>query len=243
MKKILLLLPLIALLCSGLRVPDNEDIIAKTINSDSPYYYPNLLRRYMANDTTLTQTEYHYLYYGFTYTRDYRPLVSIPAKDDILRIFEFNAQPTREDFVRIIESAQEVMKYDPFSPSNLNFLVYAYGSLGDTVNEKIYFDKFLKVMNTIDESGTGEKESSPKHVLMFSHANDFVTAKGYGAKSSQLVSNKVEYIFYNQRAENGDRGMYFDYSRVYLVRPDEIPEREKGWTLNNAVPLGKNKDN
>ncbi len=239
MKKVLLLLPLIVLVCSGLRVPNEEDIIAKTINSDSPYYYPNLLRRYMADDTTLTAEEYHYLYYGFTYTQDYRPLVSIPAKDDILRIFESGGQPTYENLVRIIESAREVMKYDPFSPSNLNYLVFAYGSLGDTVNEKIFHDKFSKVIHTIDESGTGKKESSPKHVLTFSHANDFVTAQGMGVKNSQLVSNKVEYIFFNNRPESGERGMYFDYSRAYMVRPEDIPEQERGWKLNNTLPLGK----
>ncbi len=239
MKKICLLLPLFALLCAGYKIPDEEDIIAKTLDGNSQYYYPNLMMRYVGGDTTLTLTDYHYLYYGYTYTKEYKPLANIPAKDNILRIFEkAQDQPTRDDLLQLIEYAKQVMVADPFSPSNLNYLVYAYGSIGDTVNEKIYYDKFTKVIDAIDNSGKGDKEASPKHVLMFSHANDFVTVKGYGVKSSHVVSNKVEYIFYNERAENGDRGMYFDYSRVYLVRPDEIPKRERSWQIN-SIPIGK----
>ena len=243
MKKLILILPIIAFLFSGFTIPDENDIISKTINNNSPYYYPNLMARYMAGDTTLTLEDYHYLYYGYTYTKEYRPLESIPAKDEILRVFDRNGnkQPNYEDMLKIIDYAQQVIKSDPFSPSNINYLIYAYGSIGDTINEKIYYDKFEKIINTIDNSGSGKSENSPKHVLMFSHANDFVTAKGMGVKSSHVVSNKVEYIFYKDREKGDDRGMYFDYSRVYLIRPDEIPQKKRSWSIN-SIPIGKNKE-
>ena len=63
MKRILiLLLALLPVLAMAQRVPDNEDVLAKTIDASSPYYYPRLMERYIHGDTTLTLDDYHYLY-------------------------------------------------------------------------------------------------------------------------------------------------------------------------------------
>ena len=46
----------------GVRTPDNEDILARTINVDSPYYLDNLMAKYLAWQQPLTYEEMHYLY-------------------------------------------------------------------------------------------------------------------------------------------------------------------------------------
>ena len=50
---LLLLLPAIA----AAKVPDEEDILARTMDSSSPYYYTGLMMRYNAGDATLTDAE------------------------------------------------------------------------------------------------------------------------------------------------------------------------------------------
>ena len=93
------------------------------------------------------------------------------------------------------------------------------------------------MLRTIESSGTGEKESSPMHVLWFSHAADVLYARGLDIKSREVVSRTCEYIFLTMKDEKGNLGYYFDFSRVYWVRSEQPLQPEKrGWTINN-IPL------
>lgn len=220
------------------RVPDNEDILVRTIDIDSPYYIDRLMAKYLVWEEPLSAEEMHYLYYGYAYSDLYRPLEPISAEDKVLSIVEeIMSDPTEERMRRLVVAAQEVMERDPFSPKNLNFLAFAYGSLGDGKNERKCFERLEAVLRTIENSGSGVRESSPMHVLWFSHAADVLFAKGLSIKTREVVSRTVEYIFLTERDKEGNLGYYFDFSRVYWVRT-ELPEakEKRGWRLNN-MPL------
>ena len=220
------------------RVPDNEDILVRTIDIDSPYYIDRLMAKYLVWEEPLSAEEMHYLYYGYAYSDLYRPLEPISAEDKVLSIVEeIMSDPTEERMRRLVVAAQEVMERDPFSPKNLNFLAFAYGSLGDGKNERKCFERLEAVLRTIENSGSGVRESSPMHVLWFSHAADVLFAKGLSIKTREVVSRTVEYIFLTERDIEGNLGYYFDFSRVYWVRT-ELPEvkEKRGWRLNN-MPL------
>ena len=83
---ILLAAVLAAPALSGQVAPDNDDIFEQTINNESPYYYPALMLRYNSGDTTLTEKDYYYLYYGYAFSDDYHPLAPIPAEDKVLML-------------------------------------------------------------------------------------------------------------------------------------------------------------
>ncbi len=228
--------------CSGqdaLRVPDNDDILSRTIDSSSPYYLPSLMGRYLASGRDLTDQDYYYLYYGYAFSDAYKPFKSIPAEDKLLGIMEAaGANPTVSQMEEVVKYGLEVMKDDPFSPKNLNFLAYAYGALGDTIAERDYFERLNHVLRTIDLSGTGVKESSPKHILRYSHAADLLYSKGLDIKRREVVSRTAEFIFLPVKDAAGNKGYYFDFSRLYQVRPDEneTPKKERGWQIND-MPL------
>lgn len=217
-------------------VPDNDEILARTIDTSSPFHHASLMMRYNAGDVTLTQEDYHYLYYGYAFTNAYRPLAGIPAEDMILEVFASlpeGAEPDREGMVKIIEYATEAMKADPFSPRNLNFLVYAYGAIGDSINERINYDRMTKVVAAIEASGTGESEKSPMHILRFTHAADVLTARGLSIAKRTVVSKTQELITLDRR-DGRNRGYYFDYSRIFWNKPEEAPKPEKRrWKLND----------
>ena len=221
-----------------LRVPNNEDILARTIDSESPYWLPRLLGRYLSGGEGMTDEEYHYLYYGYAYSEAYKPLEPITAEDLVLGAMESVMQePTEANLKKVVDYGLRVMERDPFSPKNLNFLAYAYGLLGDEVNEKRCFDRLNRVLATIESSGTGVKEGSPMHVLSFSHAADLIYARGQQIKRREVVSRTAEFVFLDMKDRYGNQGYYFDFSRIYWTKPDVLPEREKrGWTLNN-VPI------
>ena len=77
MKNLLLTLLLLPALAAA-KVPVEEDIVAKTSDPDSPFYYTSLMMRYNAGDETLTDEDYHYLYYGYAHQESYKPMEANP---------------------------------------------------------------------------------------------------------------------------------------------------------------------
>jgi hypothetical protein len=223
----------------GQKVPSEEDILAATMSATSPYYYPAMMMRYLAGDATLTDQDYYYLYYGYAYSDAYNGHATLPGEERILEILASTPTPSKTEARVIIEAATENMKVDPFSPSNVNMMTFAYSILGDTINEIVSANRFNKILKAIESSGTGLKESSPWHVLRFSHAADVVAALGYQIVNRQVRTSTVEYI---QFAKNPDRakGLFFDFGRVYWKPHEgERPQRKSNWEFN-GVPLKRN---
>lgn len=222
-----------------IRVPDEEDILRQTLSTSSPYYYTNLMLKYRSGSEKLTDDEYFYLYYGYLYQENYRPFVENKALDEMLMIMkgiDIN-MPQVTQLESLIERGMEAMEHDPFNPKMLNMLAFAYGALDDPKREQLYFDHLNGVLRTIESTGTGVKESSPWHILMFSHAYDLLASKGYSYAESRIISRNVEYIHLTKRTPEKVRGFYFDYSRVYRNKPDDVViKRERTWQFNNLKP-------
>lgn len=232
---ILLILPGLALRAQ--QAPDNEAILRATIDASSPYYYPSLMSRYRLGDTTLTRDDYRHLYYGYVWQPEYKPFETPATKDKILMILEKDSL-TYGDYEKIIKYGNEVMKTEPFDPSNLNFLVYAYGSTGDTRNERINYHRLEGILDAIKSTGTGTEEKSPWHVIYFSHTRDLLASLDIICGKERVISRTVAYMPLPVRQKDV-KGYYFDFGRIYWHRPDKMPEkRSNGWEFN-GIPLKK----
>lgn len=219
-------------------VPTEEEILSNTLNTSSPYYYTNLMLKYRMGAESLTAEEYYYLYYGYYFSDDYRPFVENRAFDDLMDVMSgLNpSEPTIGQLELIVERGVASLEIDPFSPKVLNILAYAYGALGDSFREELYFNHLNGVLGAIDRSGTGLKEESPKHILMFSHAYDLLASQGYAYNEARIISRTVEYIPLTSKSYN-IKGLYFDYSRIYSRKPDNVVfKRERTWQFNNLPP-------
>ena len=233
----LLLLPLAV----WSKVPDEEDILNNIMDTSSPYYYTNLMMRYRNLDK-LSEDDYHYLYYGYAYQDEYKPLASNSAAERLYEtLMSLNTEsPDREEMHHVIAMCEEAMAADPFSPTVLNMLVFAYGALGDKEKEEAYFRHMNGILETIKSSGDGRNEKFPMHILMFTHAVDVVSSMGLAGKRAEIVSRNVEYIplVEPRRTPDGKlRGFYFDYSRIYRNKPDDVTfKRKRTWQFNNLKP-------
>jgi hypothetical protein len=119
----------------------------------------------------------------------------------------------------------------------LNILAYAYGALGDSEREQLYFNHLNGILGAIERSGTGLREESPKHIIMFSHAYDLLASQGYTYNEARIISRTVEYIPLTAKSHNGIKGFYFDYSRIYSRKPDDVIfKRDRTWQFNNLPP-------
>jgi hypothetical protein len=238
MKRFLIILSaLFVILPASAKVPNNDLIFANISNVDSPFYYPNLMLRYK-DGSTMSADEYHHLYYGYAFQPSYKPL---EANDAMTRVQNIMARisldtPSVHDIDELIAAGIAAMEHDPFSPTLLNILVYAYGAAGDKVREKAYADHLNGILRCIELSGDGLKEKSPMHIIMFSHGTDFIAAQNIGYRQGQIMSRTVEVVPFDV-PQNKVKGYYFDYSRIYWNKPDNYTfKRERTWQFNNLKP-------
>ena len=218
--------------------PDNDDIYAKTADASSSYYYPNLKMRFDEWSVPMSDDELFYLYYGFAFTEQYKPLQSDPYYARVMEIMSKIAieEPLVSDLDELIMATARSLEHDPFSPQLLNIMAYAYGALGDTAREQAYFERFNGILRVIESSGDGLKEKTPMHITMFSHGLDLIVSKGWNHKKSQVISRNVEYVPFDI-PHNKVKGYYFDFSRIYWNKPENYTfKRERTWQFNNLKP-------
>lgn len=234
----LLFLPLWA----AAQVPVEDDILARTLDSSSPYYYTTLMMRYREGDPTLSDLDYHYLYYGYAYQEGYRPLASNPDLDRLLLLASSvdPDQPRQETLEAIISAGSDVLARDPFSPKVLNLMAFAYAMLGDRPKAETYAARMNGVLRTILASGDGLSQKSPRHVLMFDHALDLLDVEGLPYDRARIVSRTVEFVpLLTPYLVEGRkrRGFYFDFGRVYWNKPEGYTyKRDRTWQFNNLKP-------
>ena len=238
MKRFLVILSvLFAALSVSAKTPDNDRIFAAINNVDSPLYYPNLMLRYREGKP-MTEEEYHHLYYGYAFQPSYKPLEVNQAMSRVQEIMARISidKPSIHDIDELIAAGVAAMEHDPFSPTLLNILVYAYGASGDRVRELAYSDHLNGILRCIEQSGDGLKEKSPMHIIMFSHGSDYIASKGIQHLKGQILSRTVEFVPFDF-PRNKVKGYYFDYSRIYWNKPDNYTfKRERTWQFNNLKP-------
>ncbi len=238
MKRIIvILLTLFAVASASAKTPNNDLIFANISNVDSPLYYPNLMLRYKEGKP-MSEDEYHHLYYGFAFQAEYKPLEVNPSMS---RVQEIMARisidtPSVHDIDELIAAGIAAMEADPFSPTLLNILVYAYGASGDRVRELAYSDHLNGILKCIEQSGDGLKEKSPMHIIMFAHGLDYIASKNINYLKGRIISRTVEFVPFDFPREKV-KGYYFDYSRIYWNKPDNYTfKRERTWQFNNLKP-------
>ncbi|MDE5708430.1 MAG: DUF4919 domain-containing protein [Alistipes sp.] len=241
MKRLLNLLWLLPTLAAA-QAPVEEDIVAKTLDTSSPYYHTGLMMRYNAGDPTMTDTDYHYLYYGYAYQDEYKPLETNLALDKLLLLASAinPEEPQRETLEAVISAGTDALRRDPFSPKVLNLMAYAYDMLGDKEQAAAYARRMNGVLRTILASGDGLTQKTPRHVLMFDHALDAMDVEGFSYGKARVISRTVEYIpLLTPYTVEGKkrRGLYFDFGRVYWNKPEGYTyKRDRTWQFNNLKP-------
>ena len=217
MKNLLLTLLLLPALAAA-KVPVEEDIVAKTSDPDSPFYYTSLMMRYNAGDETLTD-------------EDYLLMLASGLDPD---------NPLAETLDAMFYVGEDALARDPFSPKILNLMAYAHGALGNKLQEKMYYNKVKGVLRAIEDSGDALTQKTPRHILMFDHALDVMASEGYTYGKSRIISRTVEFIPFTAPRMVGDKkrkGLYYDFGRVYWNKPEGYTyKRDRTWQFNNLKP-------
>lgn len=192
--------------------PDYKLIRQSISNSRSPNYYPNLMRRYMENDTTLTLEQYRDLYYGFSFQEDYVPYKGHKKQlIDARRRFT-NSKGDGNLAPEMIRIAKASLDDNPFDIPAINIIAVSYLQIGDTVQYNVWDIKQKGILDAILSSGDGTEPSSAFHVIDIEHEYEVLNRLGLQVESDSLINDQVEYLKVKENAEN-EQGFYFNFGR------------------------------
>lgn len=212
---LLFILPFI----SGAQVfirPDYASIEKAVNDKKSPYYHPELLARFRANDTSLTSLEYKYLYYG-TYFVDMSP-------DDIKRKKAESARTERKilmekdsatdtDLQQIIKLTDDILAANPLNLGELGLKLRLFARLNDTLNTEIYVRKLKGIVQNIKTTGDGTTCSTAYHIATIADEYYILRLLKYEFVSQSLTADDCDYL---EVKPNKDyvQGVYFDVKQM-----------------------------
>ena len=186
--------------------PDYKKI-EKTLRK-KPESYAILLNRLNANDTTLSLSEYHFLYYGYflqpAYSNNQHEALS-----DSLGLLMLNETADETEFPLIVQTGSKLLKANPFELSSLDKIIYAHRMLGSNAMAAKLEIRFGRIIETIFNSGDGLHKETAYHVISMSNAKDMLRALGFGYTGQQMSVGQNLYYFKVDKNDFGIEGMYF----------------------------------
>lgn len=192
--------------------PDFKTIEAAIKDKNSPLFYSKLMERYKNNDTTLTNEEYRYLYYGYSFQTEYSPY-GRPSQSDAIK-----KSIADKDDVKTIELEKKVLKEYPFNLRNLYTLVNTLDVKGDTAEATIYYKKMLGVAKAIMSTGDGQTDTTAMYVISVDHEYDMIGLLGYKTGGSQSLINGKYGSMDKLAIGKNDEGieyLYFNVDRLF----------------------------
>jgi hypothetical protein len=226
MKKISIILLFLALSFSYLfsdgsefKIPDFKKIEKEIKDKNSKFYYPKIFERYKNHDTTLTDEDFHYLYYGYTTEENYNPDFHHDSLDTFLELVSKEDIPNH-DFKRIVNLSNIIIKSDPFNIRVLKWISYIYHIKG---NDKSAFEIGFNnsgIINCILNSGDGASEKTSIYVNRISDEYEIMKFIGLKFKGQSLIQYKDQDIDVHN-LENNEynlKNFYFNVTRIFDTR-------------------------
>ncbi len=182
----------------------------------SPFYYPALFQRYLDLDTSLSVTEFRYLYYGYTFQDDYQPYGTPSLRDSLINYLG------REDLlqaeIRVAAGiAAKILKESPFRLRETFIAAASYEMSGNERLSAIYFNFYMKQVDAIMSTGEGLDKNSAIAVIYIPDEYEVMEVLGFRFGGRQeLLSGGIDRL---EVAENpyGIIALYFDVSRMLEV--------------------------
>lgn len=197
------------------KVDFNE--IKNTIqNKLSPLFWNTLFKRYKDSDSTLTANDYWYLYYGYSFQKEYIPYNSI-EKSDLLDKFTTKKDISQDDYKKIVQISEKELNRMPFNLDLLWMLYASYSELGMEKESRAAFTKFSFIIDAIISSGNGMSEESAFVVLTVEDEQMMLTVLGFDYVGEQSLTDSYCDKLTVKANEQEITHVYFNVSRLFEV--------------------------
>lgn len=234
-KKLIISLALAVAAClpgaakSTLGRPDLDSIRIASTDENSRYYYPKLLKKFMANDTVMTDKDFQYFYYGTLFQEDYDPYRDHMTPEKMASVAPlFNKKKwSRAERKQVLDFATEALADNPINLRQLTNRIYVYEQNGKYDLAKIWQNKLNHLLLVIASSGTGIDPENAWVVVYPHDEYDFLNLSGITAREQKYQPPHYDYILVNPKTDTSPKGYYFNIEEIlhqyYLKHPSENP--------------------
>lgn len=210
--------------------PDLGTIKESSTDPDSEYFYPKLLKQFMANDTSMTDEQFQYFYYGTLFQEDYDPYRR-PYRPEQLEtlapIYQKETQ-SRAERQMMLDYATAALEDNPVNIRQLVHRVYVYEQNGKYDLARIWQYKLNHILLVIASSGSGSDPENARVVVYPEHEYDILNLSGLTAISQRFEAPHYDYIEVTPRNASDPSGYYFDISEMleqyFLKHPTEMQD-------------------
>ena len=204
---------------------DFDLIKRETLNPNSRYYYPKLVKSFKSNDTIMNFEAYRDLYYGFVFQEDYNPFRhnDFAGKDEVEELYYKNPL-TREECNKIEKYAEMALDDNLFDIEQLNYYIYALKEKKKYARAAVRQYRLDKLIAAIMSSGRGT-EDEPWVVLFPEHEYTLINFLGYVAKDHLELDGGIDCIKAVSDSDNKKaKDFYFDVSRMLQEAARKFPD-------------------
>lgn len=190
--------------------PNYKKIESAVKDKNSEYYYPTLIEKFNASDSTMTLEQKRHTYYGFVFQDQYSPYhFSDYSKKLNESINKENL--TNDDFKKIIKLCDFVLIENPFDLRALSYKSFCLNKLEEKAELEKNIAKVNIVMEVLISSGDGISKETAFYVTNTSNEYDLLNMLGFEFGGKQSLIDHYDYL---KLAENEYKieGFYFDIS-------------------------------
>ena len=191
----------------------NYERIKDEVNSNySEFYYPELLKRFQAVDTTLTLEQVRHFYYGAAMLPDYNPYQTDLSK-------ELKEALEKND---LQQAASIIDKQLTKTPTNLRFYLQK-----TMVNSSLYgeeskeaedaFSQFNMLLSAILSSGNGKSTESAIYVTNIADEYGILSFLGLTPTMQSLIKEKGE-LYDRLELKNNEIGLKTLYFNTTIMQ-------------------------
>ena len=205
-----------AVVKTELTTPDLTEIASATADENSQYYYPRLLKHFMSNDTTMTDTDYQYFYYGTLFQEDYdpyRPSVNPALQKELIPIYA-KEKRSRIERQKMLDYAMQALEDNPVDLQQLTNRIYVYEQNGKYDRAKIWQHKLNHLLLVIASSGNGQSAESAWIVVYPRHEYDFLNLYGMTATAQEFQPPFYDRITVTSKSGNTPTNYYFNIGEI-----------------------------
>lgn len=204
--------------------------IKQAVNDPSgKFYYPDLLHRFMSNDTLMDATQFEYFYYGTLFQEDYDPYRPAYDQEELKAIEPLYYQQTHTRAERNLmqKYAQAAIADNPLDLMQLKNLIFVYEQNGKVNLARIWKNKLNHLLETIAMSGTGLDKDNAWVVVYPRHEFDFLNITGITVQNTEFEQPYYEKVFVNKKTDKAPDAYYFNLQPIleqyYKKHPTEVP--------------------
>lgn len=189
--------------------PDYNQIIKIVKDKNSNYYYPNLFKRYLEGDNSLTDMEKFYTYYGYITNDNYEPY-ALSEYEDSLHILINLDSLTTADTKRALFYLNDILEQDPFNIQMLLSQAFMYKSLKMGNEAQKAINKMGIVMEALSLTGDAMSKKTAIFVINLHQEYDYIYVMGLDPQIQEQVSHFDHFTLLPN--DNNIPEMYFDIS-------------------------------